>query len=80
MGGYTPGVSPFDPLIVGCYEGHNLKFVAKVRNGIVPRLRHDVFERFVGIETNKCPFAKLPEKRRTMCAYGAGDERVDRSA
>ena len=67
MGGYTPGVSPFDALIVGCYEGRDLRF-AKVRNGFVPRLRRDVLERFVGIETNKCPFVNLPEKRRTMWA------------
>jgi len=26
-------------LIVGCYEGADLKFVAKVRNGFVPRTR-----------------------------------------
>ena len=71
MGGYTPGVSPFDGLIVGCYDGAELKFVAKVRAGFVPRLRRDVFQQFAGLETDKCPFANLPEKRRTIWALTA---------
>jgi hypothetical protein len=32
IGGYTPG-NPFDALIVGCYEGANLQFVASQRTG-----------------------------------------------
>lgn len=71
IGGWTPGVNPFDALIVGCYEGADLKFVAKVRNGFVPRLRRDVFQRFAGLESDACPFSNLPEKRRTMWALTA---------
>ena len=70
IGGYTPG-NPFDALIVGCYAGRNLKFVAKVRNGFVPRLRREVFQRFAGLEIEKCPFSNLPEKRRTIWALTA---------
>jgi bifunctional non-homologous end joining protein LigD len=70
IGGYTPG-NPFDALIVGCYDGTELKFVAKVRNGFVPRLRREVFQRFAGLEIEKCPFTNLPEKRRTMWALTA---------
>jgi bifunctional non-homologous end joining protein LigD len=71
IGGYTPGVNPFDALVVGCYEGPELKFVAKVRAGFVPRLRRDVFQRFAGLQIHKCPFTNLPEKRRTMWALTA---------
>jgi ATP-dependent DNA ligase len=71
VGGYTPGVNPFDALIVGCYEGPELKFVAKVRAGFVPLLRREVFRRIVGLQTDKCPFVNLPEKRRTMWALTA---------
>jgi bifunctional non-homologous end joining protein LigD len=60
IGGYTPG-SPFDALIVGCYEGGKLNFVAKVRNGFVPHVRREVFQSLRGLETDKCPFANLPE-------------------
>src|SRR4030095_13463439 len=58
-------------LIVGCYNGTELKFVAKVRHGFVPRLRREVFQRFAGLEIEKCPFTNLPEKRRTMWALTA---------
>jgi bifunctional non-homologous end joining protein LigD len=64
IGGYTPG-TPFDALIVGCYEGDDLKFVAKVRNGFVPHVHREVYQRLRGLEIEKCPFVNLPEKRRT---------------
>src|SRR6266550_5523221 len=67
IGGYTPG-NPFDALIVGCYDGADLKFVAKVRSGFVSRVRREVFQRFGRFETEKCPFTNLPEKRRTLWA------------
>jgi bifunctional non-homologous end joining protein LigD len=50
IGGYTPG-NPIDALIVGCYDDGNLKFVAKVRNGFVPHVRREVFQRFAGLAT-----------------------------
>jgi DNA ligase D-like protein (predicted ligase) len=70
IGGYTPG-NPFDALIVGCYGGAALKFVAKVRNGFVPHVRREIYNRFNGLEITKCPFPNLPEKRRTMWALTA---------
>jgi bifunctional non-homologous end joining protein LigD len=67
IGGYTPG-NPFDALIVGYYKGEELYFVSKVRNGFVPRLRRDVFKSLRSLETTTCPFANLPEKKRTQWA------------
>ena len=67
MGGYTPG-NPFDALIVGYYEGERLLYAAKVRNGFVPQLRREVAARLKGLETDRCPFANLPEKKRTQWA------------
>ncbi len=67
IGGYTPG-HPFDALIVGYYEGNKLYYAAKVRNGFVPRVRQEVSRKFKGLETNVCPFANLPEKKRTQWA------------
>src|SRR5258706_8998886 len=60
IGGYTPG-NPFDALIVGYHEGKVLKFAAKVRNGFVPHVRREVFQKFKNLTTDKCPFANLPE-------------------
>lgn len=67
IGGYTPG-NPFDALIVGYYEGDNLLYAAKVRNGFVPRVRREIAQKFAGLEENSCPFSNLPEKRRTQWA------------
>jgi ATP-dependent DNA ligase len=65
--GYTPG-NPLDALIVGYYEGAKLMFAGNVRNGFVPRLRRDVWSKLKGFETIVCPFANLPEKKRTEWA------------
>ena len=67
IGGYTPD-SPFDALIVGYYDGAKLTYVAKVRNGFVPHVRREVFSRFKDLTTDACPFANLPEKKRTQWA------------
>ena len=67
IGGYTVG-NPFDALIVGYYEGQRLLYAAKVRNGFVPQLRREVASRFKGLEIDTCPFANLPEKKRTQWA------------
>jgi DNA ligase D-like protein (predicted ligase) len=67
IGGYTPG-SPFDTLIVGYYEGERLHYAAKVRNGFVPLVRREVASKFKGLEIDTCPFANLPERKRTQWA------------
>jgi DNA ligase D-like protein (predicted ligase) len=67
VGGYTPG-NPFDALIVGYYEAEKLLYAAKVRNGFVPLVRREVATRFKGLEIDTCPFANLPEKKRTQWA------------
>jgi DNA ligase D-like protein (predicted ligase) len=67
IGGYTPG-NPFDALIVGYYEGERLLYAAKVRNGFVPLVRREVASRFKNLEIDTCPFANLPEKKRTQWA------------
>jgi len=67
IGGYTPD-HPFDALIVGYYESDKLFYAAKVRNGFVPQVRRDVYRKFKDLETDTCPFANLPEKKRTMWA------------
>jgi DNA ligase D-like protein (predicted ligase) len=67
VGGYVPS-DPFESLIVGYYDGDKLIYVAKVRNGFVPQVRRDVVLRFKGLEITACPFANLPEKKRTIWA------------
>jgi bifunctional non-homologous end joining protein LigD len=67
IGGYTSG-DPLDAIIVGYYDEARLIYVAKVRNGFVPHVRRDVAAHLKGLETRVCPFANLPEKRRTQWA------------
>ena len=69
IGDYTFG-KPFHALTVGCYEGKELKFVAKVRNGFVPHMHCALFPVLQELVTDKCPFANLHEKGRGPWALG----------
>jgi hypothetical protein len=40
----------------------------EVRNGFVPQVRRDVAAKLKRLETASCPFANLPEKKRTQWA------------
>jgi bifunctional non-homologous end joining protein LigD len=62
IGGYKPGTNGFEYLLVGYYEGKELIFIAKIRNGFTPLLRRQVAEKFAGLRTSECPFANLPER------------------
>jgi DNA ligase D-like protein (predicted ligase) len=70
IGGYTIGGSAFDALIFGYYEGKNLIYAARTRNGFTPKTREELFRRFRSLESAKCPFANLPEARSGR--WGAG--------
>jgi bifunctional non-homologous end joining protein LigD len=45
--------------------------VAKVRNGFVPYTGRAVAAKFAGLKIDSCPFANLPEKKRTQSALTA---------
>jgi bifunctional non-homologous end joining protein LigD len=70
IGGYVPAGKNFDSLIVGYYEGNNLVYVARVRNGFVPALRAKVFERFRKLEIKTCPFSNLPQRDKGRWGQG----------
>ena len=63
IGGFVPGSRGFDSLIVGVYEKKRLQFVAKVRNGFVPRIRDEIFPDLKKLIIDDCPFVNLPEKK-----------------
>lgn len=64
IGGYIPGPQGFTSLLAGYYDdAGRLIFIAKVKNGFVPRTRKDVAARFAKLETDACPFANLPEPK-----------------
>lgn len=63
IGGYVPGAGGFDALIVGVYEKKRLIYVAKVKDGFVPRTRDEIFPALKKLLIDDCPFTNLPEKK-----------------
>jgi ATP-dependent DNA ligase len=70
IGGYTVGCSSFDALVFGYYDGEDLIYAARTRNGFTPPLRAELMKKFKRLDTEKCPFANLPEKRTGRWGVG----------
>ena len=70
IGGYTPSPKNFDALVIGYYEGTNLIYAARTRNGFTPASRAELFKKIKPLEIKECPFANLPEKKAGR--WGAG--------
>lgn len=73
IGGYTPpggSRSHFGALLVGVYDGKQLKFAGKVGTGFNAKLLRSLHAQFQKIATDTCPFVDLPDKRPGR--YGAG--------
>jgi len=71
IGGYRPdGSDSLDALLVGFYEGSELRFAAKARAGFIPRVRREIVEKLRPLRTKKCPFANLPDAKKSR--WGAG--------
>lgn len=70
IGGYTIGGTTFDALVFGYYEEGSLMCAARTRNGFTPAIRQSLMDKFRKLETDKCPFANLPEKHG--CCWGQG--------
>ena len=62
IGGYRPdGASGLDALLVGFYEGKELRFAGKVRAGLIPHVRREVLGKLKPLQIQECPFANLPD-------------------
>jgi ATP-dependent DNA ligase len=77
IGGYIPGARGFDALLVGVYENKRLTFVAKVKNGSVPRIRDELFPALKALQTAHCPFANLPERRASRWGESLTAEKME---
>ncbi len=77
IGGYTKAPRAFDALIFGYYQDGQLLYVARTRNGFTPASRDQLCKRFKGLETPKCPFVNLPEKRSGRWGQGLTAEKMD---
>jgi DNA ligase D-like protein (predicted ligase) len=70
IGGYTRGTKTFDALIFGYYNGADLIYVARTRNGFTPATREALFRRLRPLEIRDCPFVNLPEPRSGRWGQG----------
>ena len=70
IGGYTRGTKTFDALVFGYYEGNELIYVARTRNGFTPVTRAQLYRKFKGLEIAECPFVNLPEPRSGRWGQG----------
>jgi bifunctional non-homologous end joining protein LigD len=79
IGGYFPGSHGFDSLIVGYYDGDNLMYVARTRNGFVPASRRQVFSKLKHLVALTCPFVNLPEARRSRFGEELNAEKMKKA-
>ncbi|WP_162601770.1 RNA ligase family protein [Occallatibacter savannae] len=70
IGGFTPGSNGVDALVVGFYEGRSLLYAARVRSGLVPATRRDLYARLKSRVIPDCPFRNLPEAKSGRWGQG----------
>jgi ATP-dependent DNA ligase len=70
IGGYVPTGTNFDSILVGYYEGSDLRYAARIRSGFVPAVRQRVFDQFRGLQVEECPFVNLPERGKGRWGEG----------
>ena len=70
IGGYIPGPHGLDSIIVRYYKGEDLVYVARVRNGLVPPSRRQLFHRRRPLAIPACPFINLPESGKGRWGEG----------
>ena len=61
IGGFTPGSNGIDALVVGYYERRKLIYAGRVRAGLVPASRRELYSRLNPLIVDTCPFTNLPE-------------------
>ncbi len=79
IGGYFPGPHGIDSLIVGYYDGNQLMYVARTRNGFVPASRRQVFSKLKQLVTPTCPFVNLPETHRSRFGEELSAEKMKKA-
>jgi DNA ligase D-like protein (predicted ligase) len=79
VGGYFPGPHGFDSIIVGYYEGKNLMYVARTRNGFVPASRRQVFSQLNHLVTPTCPFFNLPDTKKSRFGEELNAEKMKKA-
>ena len=61
---------------MGVYRNRDLIYAARVRAGLVPAKRREMFERLEPLRTANCPFVNLPEKAAGRWRQGLTTEKM----
>jgi bifunctional non-homologous end joining protein LigD len=77
VGGYRPGTHGVDALVVGYYEGKQLRYAGKVRAGFTPHIRREVFAALKLLHAQKCPFVDLPNSKTSHWGGGITAEQMN---
>jgi bifunctional non-homologous end joining protein LigD len=76
IGGYRPGAHGVDALLVGLYDGDELKFAGKVRAGFTPHVRREVVGALKPLHVGRCPFGDLPNSKTSHWGGGVTAEQM----
>jgi ATP-dependent DNA ligase len=63
-------------MIVGEYRGKKLLYVSRVRAGLVPASRREVFRKLRPLVLDRCPFVNLPETGRSRWGESLTGEKM----
>jgi bifunctional non-homologous end joining protein LigD len=74
IGGFRPDGRSVDALVVGYYESRKLMAAGKVRAGLIPTRRTELFDALGALVTPKCPFANLPSTKTGRWGEGIAAE------
>ena len=74
VGGYKPNDANIESLVVGYYEARKLRFAGRVRAGLTPHSRGEIFRIISKDEIPNCPFANLPSARSGQWGEGISAE------
>jgi bifunctional non-homologous end joining protein LigD len=74
IGGFKPNASNFESLVVGYFVGKKLLFAGRVRAGLTPHSRAEIFRRIAPDQIARCPFADLPSSKSGHWGEGVSAE------
>jgi DNA ligase D-like protein (predicted ligase) len=63
VGGFRPDGHAVDALVVGYYDRRRLMAAGKVRAGMTPSLRRELFATLAPLKAPRCPFTNLPDAK-----------------
>jgi bifunctional non-homologous end joining protein LigD len=75
IGGFKRG-SPLESLVVGYHQDGKLLCAGKVRQGLNPQIRRALHAALMQIEADVCPFANLPNSKKSHWGEGITAEQM----